>query len=120
MKKELIRPYERPKDDSRTGIESPHVLETPSVAAATEKPRNIIRECDRVRAKAMSGEQTPDGSLAPIHHWRRHHLDVHRIRQTGNGAKARGVSWSTAGVWGDLATGSREAESSVELALVFA
>ena len=71
-KKESIQPYEGPKDDPRTGIESPHVLETPSVVAA------------------MSREQTPDGSLVPIHHGRRHHLDVHRIRQTGNGAKAGG------------------------------
>ena len=89
-KKELIRLNERPKDDPRTDIETPHVLEAPSVVAATENPRNIIRQRDRVRAKAVSEELTSDGSLAPIHHSRRRCLDVLHIRQTGDGAEAGG------------------------------
>ena len=76
-----FQPHERLKDDPRTNIETPHILETPLVVAATENPRHVICERDRVRAKSMSGEQTPDGSLAPIHHGRRRRLDVHRIRQ---------------------------------------
>ena len=71
---ELIRPHQSLKDDLRTDIE------TPSVVAATENPRYVIRERDGGRAKAVSGERTPDGSLAPIHHVRRRRLDVQRVR----------------------------------------
>ena len=40
---ELIRPHERLNDDPHTDIK------TPSVVAATENPRHIIREYDGVR-----------------------------------------------------------------------
>jgi hypothetical protein len=66
---ELIRPHER-QGDPRTDDKTSHVPEIPYVATATEKPRHIVRKRDGVRAKAVNGEPTPDGSLSPIHHGR--------------------------------------------------
>ena len=37
--------------------------------------------------KPEVGEPIPDGSLTPIHHWRRRHLHIQRIRQTRYVAK---------------------------------
>ena len=107
--RELIRPDERPKDHPRTNIETPHVLESPSVVAATENTCHI-RERGHVRAKAMSGEPTADGSLTPIHHGWRRRLDVLRIRQMGDRVKAGGrpVDHGCMGRLGDGLTRSGE------------
>ena len=88
-KKKLILRDERLKVNPRTSIETPHALETPSVVAATENTGHIVRERHHVGAKAVIGEPTPDGGFTPIHHGRRRRFDVHRIRQTGDVAKAR-------------------------------
>jgi len=99
------------KDDPRTDVEIPHVLETASVVATTENPRHIIRKGDGVGAKAVSGEPTPDGGPAPIHHGRRRGLNVHHIRHMGDGAKAEGRLFDrgcTGRLGGGLARGSGE------------
>jgi len=53
-----------------------------------------------------------------MHHGRRCQLDIHRIRQARDGAKAGGRLVNR-GCMGDLATTSREARSEVELAFAF-
>ena len=88
-KKKLILRDERLKVNTRTNIETPHALETPSVVAATENTGHIVRERHHVGAKTVIGEPTPDGGFTPIHHGQRRRFDVHRIRQTGDVAKAR-------------------------------
>jgi hypothetical protein len=46
---------------ARTNVETPHVLETPSIIAAAKNPRHVVGEGDRVRAEAVGGERPPDG-----------------------------------------------------------
>lgn len=74
---------------TRTGIETPHVLETPFLIATAKYPSHIVSEGDSVRAKAVSGECAPYGSLAPIHHGWRRRLDVHHIWEMRDRAKTR-------------------------------
>ena len=71
-----------------------------------------------MRAKAMREEPTPDGSLAPIHDGWRRRIDVLRIRETGNRAKA-GNQLACTGRLGGLETALRQAESEVELARIY-
>jgi len=60
-----------------------------------------------VRAKAMSGERSPYGSLAPVHHGRQCRLDVERIWEIGDRAETgRRIRRGGAGrLSGDLARG---------------
>ncbi len=85
---------------TRTGIETPHVLETSFLIAAAKYPSHIVGKGDGVRAKAVSGECAPYGSLAPIHHGWGRGLDVHHIWEMGDRAKAgRWVGdWDTGGL----------------------
>jgi hypothetical protein len=77
---------------ARTNVETPHVLETPSIIAATKYPRDVVGEGDHVGVEAVGGERPPDGGLAPIHHGRRRQLDVLRIWQMRGGAEIERVS----------------------------
>jgi hypothetical protein len=91
---------------TRTDIETPHVLEASFLIATAEYPSHIVDEGDGVRAKAVSGECTPYGSLAPIHHGWRCGFDVHHVWGMRDRAKTR--RW--VGDWdaGRLCGGSRE------------
>jgi hypothetical protein len=72
---------------TRTGIETPHVLETPFLIATAEYPSHIVGKRDCVCAEAMSGECAPYRSLAPIHDGWRRGFDVHHIWEMRDRAK---------------------------------
>ena len=82
-------------------------IETPFLIIAAEYPSHIVDKDDGVRAKAVSGECAPYGSLTPIHHGWRCGLDIGEMRDRAKTRKWAG-DWDAGRLCGRGGGGSGE------------